>query len=430
MIYDVVHRWAEDVPDLRPTLTSIATVGAAEQVDQWGWPVSYVLDRDPLTFLHEASGTVRFPSLSPLALRSILACRVVARYEGRSGGPDDTTVDARFHDGADSYVWDDAAWRIAAADEWGTIDELEAHASEWDPTLPVGVELRLRTLDGHVSPRVYGVLVLWRVAFGARSGRHSRPDSWEDDALTRTFVEWLRALTYHRAVERKVLAGATAVDLTDLGGYQVADVEAAYWIDLDPDLRTPVAGAFDGEAFVLEDAREIDGMLHVDTQCAVHAVYMPDGDYVSARVPIVALTEVAKERRRRRGRVVVRTPDGALGVERPAVASVTLTARIDAPDPKDCAAVEAAIRDAIEPADVLPVTSVGTGQPVFIGASAEPARQGSMRGALPSRTMAMSLRFGEWSRREAVPVPVVSDEPGVVFSGVAFEVTAPVTASP
>jgi len=436
--YDIVHRWAARGPHGAPVLSSTALAPGRHGVDGTDWEQAFTLARDPITWEYPASGTVRLSAVSALALRSVVGCRLSFRDESRPGpvlsAPEleDTAVDARLHDGTDAYVWDGATWEVAGADEWNTPAQLEAGAPSWDPSLSVGVELRLRTTHPEHTPVVFGMQQVWHLEFGARSGAHRRPDSWDDDAIVRTSIAWLRSLAFHRAHEVPVAAGQVAVDLSAVKAYDVAGVRAAYWLDTDPDLHTPVAGAFADGTFTLAAPRGVAARLHLDLNCRVNAVHLADADLVQAKLPVVLLSDLTSEvKLAPPGPWIVPLGDTGLSVRRPDVCHEVATLRIDAADAKDARAVEAAITADLGRATAKELVSAGTAQVVRAWLPPAPMRERPAQGgALLQRTGELRIQFERWRAGAAQVVPLVQEVAvggdGDVTTDVVFALRAPV----
>jgi hypothetical protein len=419
---DIVHRWYATSPHGATTGTGVERGRGAHSVDGTSWRHAYWLSRDIASWEYESGGTVRFPAVSARALREVLGCRLSFRDASRPGpsldttGLDGTAVDARLHDGTTSYWWDGAAWTAVAADEWNEPADVEANASAWDPSLAIGVELRLRTTDPNHTPVVYGGQQVWRLEMGARSGAHRRPDSWEDDALIRTVLPWLRGLTYHRGHEVAVASGETAVSLLELAarGYDAASVSGAYWLDTDPDMRSPVAGVLAGGVFTLAEPRDQAARLHLDLACRVNALHLAEMDFVQAKIPVVLLADITADSQGSPSIWTVPVGDTGLQVRAPDRCSAVLTLRIDARDAKDARAVEEAIAQDLGYGSAKELISEGTAQVVRAFVSPASMRERPAQGgALLQRAGEMRVFFERW-RGAAVTVPLLQE---VVLAG-------------
>ncbi len=283
----------------------------------------------PVVLTRQAARRYRYRLRRATTGRYTTATPVVVQHSPRGGNlvrawqaiellwsaPTDTTVETRLHDGTDSYYWTGAAWAVAGAGDWNTPAVVTANFAAFSTAVATELapEWRLTTTDNRFTPLVYGAHIAAGLQFGARSSltaasfapSDTGSDSWDDDVIHRVLIPLLREAAPEVTDELTTSALTSTIDYSDGIGeanYDVNGVLAAYDLDADPTMTTPLAGSFDtGTQIWTFTAAVASG-----TRIALRLTYQPqvaftaDRHYVSATFPHIVV-EVVREVRSRAG---------------------------------------------------------------------------------------------------------------------------------
>ena len=283
-----------------------------------------------------AGATLTFPVRLPGGLR------VIDAVEVHQDVPAGTSVGWRVLLRTNvEYYWTGAAWALATnpANHWSTAAQVETNLPSVDKGLArQGLTLRcsLRTTDAKVTPRVYGVAMAWECHLTDTAGARRGTSVGE---LQLALVQWLKALTV-AASETMDSTGDTVLTFARQGDvrHDVVGVDAVYDVTTDPEMLTPLAGAWDGatKRYTLQAARPDGNDLHVDYRHRPTVTPGGDEDRFVDRAPIVVVMyPKTTGRQALRGQLEHRRPDGTLRVvRRPALEDLTVTIRVvaDTPD--------------------------------------------------------------------------------------------------
>ncbi len=349
--------------------------------------------------------------------------RAWLRAELMWDSPTGTTVLARLHDGAGTSLWwDGGAWAVATT-EYNPPDTVEANFAALDPEVAprVGVEWLLTfdpttALPGTV-PSVFGARLAGDLLFAAQrdipggARQDGRADSWQDDLLHRVLVPLFESLR-PQISDQGVADGSTSVfdysagvgdavaDDTPGTRYIVADVEAFYDTDADPDLRSPLAGTFDPVAKTytlgtpLPDGTEWQALLKFQP----HVGMIGNADLFTDQRPAILIDEVEGDQEfGGLAPIHVRTiaAGDALAVPAPKIVTAVARCRIEAEDTVVATNIREALKDRIA-GDALVLLSAGTGFTIKVmgpfGPSAERGEL-DLEGAVPFE---LELRTVAW----------------------------------
>lgn len=226
-----------------------------------------------------------------------------------------TTVEARLHDGTDSYFWNGGAWVVAGAADWNVPQDVGDNFAALDPAIVprVGVEWRLQTSDKRATPFVYGALIAARLLFMVRfqaqgvdgpdelvAPSATGSDGWTDDVIHRVLLPFLRDQVAPEVTDQRKAKGPLITLRYDQGvgdsAYVVDDVQAVYDLDVDPDMRTPLAGTWDPgtKVFTLTAAIPSGHTYAARLEHRPVVAYTANRDFFTARLPALLVESIAE----------------------------------------------------------------------------------------------------------------------------------------
>ena len=147
-----------------------------------GFPV---LKKDATTGLYPTADDIyiRTRLLAPNAVRQWVGvwARVVNAKDGT--GAVVTSVQYRLNDGTNDYYWSGAAWVVAGAGNWNTLDDVATNLSTFPVTAhQIRLVFNLKTTDGNYTPTVVESLIAFDAAI----------PSFAEETIYRTIVRLLR----------------------------------------------------------------------------------------------------------------------------------------------------------------------------------------------------------------------------------------------
>lgn len=193
----------------------------------------------------DANLSVRTRTASPEALRGLLLLEVDADLPLDPDGASPTSVGLRVYDGTDERWWDGASWAVAAPGEWNTEAEVNANLASFPVSdRAFGLVFNPVTTDDRYTPSIRGARVLWQ-----------GPVDWVDDVLIDSLTATLQdELVYVEDLALPPLEAAAATfdldDYADDGRLVVADLDAVFDVDADPDLLEDLLSSYDAGARV------------------------------------------------------------------------------------------------------------------------------------------------------------------------------------
>ena len=241
--------------------------------------------------------------------------------------PDDTTLEARLHDGTIAYYWTGAAWAVAGAN-WNTPAVVQTNFATFAPATATSltVEWRLQTTTKFVTPTVYGADIAASLFFAARTGStESRSDGWTDDLIHRELIPRMMLVRPEVTDEGIIAADTSTLDYSAGVGEWAKiphEVESVYNLDSDPTMLTPLAGAWSS----ITKIYTLTAPLTAGTRYAARLTYEPEVAYTggidlfTATLPQVIIERIVTVRSREHvNRELVRDVTSETAVQLPAM---------------------------------------------------------------------------------------------------------------
>jgi len=185
----------------------------------------------------------RTRTTNPLAARRLKMLEILPEVQ-----PEFTSVYVRLYNGTDAYYWNGTAWAVAAAGNWNTEAEINAHITTFNilPNRQFGVVVNLRTTDGNVTPSVSEIRVLMEVEI-----------DYLEDIILRSTVPAIEAAitpTTNLGQIQPFTSGVTTIDLDDYRKnvpYNIIGIKGVFDFDADPNLLYNLYQSFDTSTNVI-----------------------------------------------------------------------------------------------------------------------------------------------------------------------------------
>lgn len=226
------------------------------------------------------------------------ALQALVMVQARATLPDGTSLGFRVRVAGVDYYWSGAAWAVAAAGQWCTEAELNAHAAALDVRVGFALRVNLLTTELGSTPELTSIDFVWK-------GWES---NWEEDTLHDGLMTYLGNLTYGFPLALPPLpVAAASVNLNDYydesaeagapwGG--VVDVIEVFNHTDDPNHRTDVLSSYNQATKVvtLTGSAAPGDVLFLRVSATPSMAWDTHGDYSAheaPRLPQVILTKGA-----------------------------------------------------------------------------------------------------------------------------------------